>query len=171
MALTILLVFWFSFGRENNALMGGIMVSMIVFAGMVSYILQCVAFIRLRRIHPDLPRPYRSPYGVFGAVVVIGISAITLGELEYGASKSVRAAAARAALGEFLLALEVAPFDTTAAHDYGRIRAALERGGRPIGPLDTLIAAHALALGVVLVSHNAREFGRVAGLRVDDWMN
>ena len=101
----------------------------------------------------------------------VGISTITLGELEYGASKSVRAAAARAALGEFLLALEVAPFDTTAAHDYGRIRAALERGGRPIGPLDTLIAAHALALGVVLVSHNAREFGRVAGLRVDDWMN
>ncbi|MCU9947712.1 amino acid permease [Pseudomonas sp. PDM13] len=78
LALSILLVFWFSFGRENNALMGGIMVSMIVFAGMISYILQSVAFIRLRRLHPDLPRPYRSPYGVFGALVVIGISAITL---------------------------------------------------------------------------------------------
>lgn len=78
LALTILLVFWFGFGRENNALMGGIMVSMIVFAGMISYILQSVAFIRLRRLHPGLPRPYRSPYGVFGALVVIGVSAITL---------------------------------------------------------------------------------------------
>ncbi len=101
----------------------------------------------------------------------VGISAITLGELEYGASKNARSAVARAALGEFLLPLEVAAFDAAAAHDYGRIRAALERGGKPIGPLDTLIAAHALALGVVLVSHNAREFGRIAGLRVDDWMN
>lgn len=78
LALTILLVFWFGFGRENNALMGGIMVSMIVFAGMISYILQSVAFIRLRRLYPDLPRPYRSPYGVLGALVVIGVSAITL---------------------------------------------------------------------------------------------
>lgn len=78
LALTLLLVFWFSFGRENNALMGGIMVSMIVFAGMISYILQSVAFIRLRRLHPQLPRPYRSRYGVTGAVVVIAIAAITL---------------------------------------------------------------------------------------------
>ena len=85
--------------------------------------------------------------------------------------RRARAAVVRAALGEFLLALEVAPFDTTAAHEYGRIRAALERSGKPIDPLDTLIAAHALVLGVVLVSHNAREFGRVAGLRVDHWMN
>lgn len=78
LALTMLLVFWFSFGRENSALMGGVMVSMIVFAGMISYILQSIAFLRLRHLHPELPRPYRSRYGVTGAVVVIAIAAITL---------------------------------------------------------------------------------------------
>lgn len=77
-ALSVLMVFWFAFGRENNALMGGIMVSMIVFAGMISYILQSVAFIRLRRLHPHLPRPYRSRYGVPGAVLVIVVAAVTL---------------------------------------------------------------------------------------------
>ncbi|MBF8741838.1 amino acid permease [Pseudomonas guariconensis] len=77
-AFGLLLVLWFSFGRENPALMGGIMVSMIVFAGMVSYILQSIAFIRLRKRHPQLARPYRSPYGIPGAVLVIVIAAMTL---------------------------------------------------------------------------------------------
>lgn len=77
-AFSLLLVLWFSFGRENPALMGGIMVSMIVFAGMISYILQSVAFIRLRKRHPHLARPYRSPYGIPGAVLVIVIALLTL---------------------------------------------------------------------------------------------
>lgn len=52
---------------------------------------------------------------------------------------------------------------------YGRLRWALERAGRPIGPLDTIIAAHSMALGAILVTNNAREFGRVNGLRCEDW--
>jgi tRNA(fMet)-specific endonuclease VapC len=100
----------------------------------------------------------------------VGLSSITLAELSFGAAKSNRAAQSRAALREFLLALEVAPFDDSAAVEYGAIRAALTRRGTPIGPLDTLIAAHAAALNAVLVTHNTREFGRIDGLRVEDWL-
>lgn len=100
----------------------------------------------------------------------VGISSITLGELAFGAAKSSRPKESNAALGEFLLALEVATFDGSAAMHYGTIRASLARGGTPIGPLDTLIAAHALAIDAVLVTHNTREFARVEGLRLDDWL-
>jgi len=100
----------------------------------------------------------------------VGISAITLGELAFGAAKSNRAMDAQGALSEFLLPLEVAPFDERAAMQYGPIRASLARRGKPIGPLDTLIASHALAIDVILVTHNTREFGRVEGLRVEDWL-
>ena len=61
------------------------------------------------------------------------------------------------------------PFDDRAAGAYGRVRAHLERAGTPIGPFDALIAAHALSLDLILVSHNEREFQRVNGLRVEDW--
>jgi tRNA(fMet)-specific endonuclease VapC len=104
------------------------------------------------------------------AIGQVGLSSITLAELEFGAAKSQRSGQARLALVEFLLPLEVGPFDEAAAAAYGTLRAALEKKGRPIGPLDTLIAAHALALGAVLVSHNTREFARVPGLAVEDWV-
>jgi len=68
-----------------------------------------------------------------------------------------------------LLPLEVLAFGPEAAAAYGRIRAALERVGKPIGPLDTLIAAHAVSLGVTLVTNNVREFERVPNLDVEDW--
>jgi tRNA(fMet)-specific endonuclease VapC len=100
----------------------------------------------------------------------VGISSITLSELSYGAAASAKPAGNLEALREFLLPLEIAPYDDACAFVYGTIRAALERKGRPIGSLDTLIAAHALALDAVLVSHNTREFGRVASLRVEDWL-
>ena len=99
----------------------------------------------------------------------VGLSTITLAELEFGAAKSQQPARARAALREFLLPLEVVTFDEAAAEAYGTVRAAMEKKGRPIGPLDTLIAAHALALGTVLVTNNTREFRRVPGLSVEDW--
>jgi tRNA(fMet)-specific endonuclease VapC len=99
----------------------------------------------------------------------VGISCITLAELELGAAKSGRATEARSALAEFLLPLEIATFDERAAGVYGRVRAGLERKGRPIGPLDTLIAAHALSLGVVLVTNNLREFRQVSELSVETW--
>jgi len=101
----------------------------------------------------------------------VGISSITLGELAFGASKSSRAKESYAALGEFLLPLDVAEFGERAAMQYGEVRALLAREGIPIGPLDTLIAAHALSIEATLVTHNTREFKRVQGLRVEDWLN
>ncbi|HWH42449.1 MAG TPA: PIN domain-containing protein, partial [Usitatibacter sp.] len=80
---------------------------------------------------------------------------------------SLPAIDARGALSEFLVPLEVAPSDERAAMQYGPIRASLERRGKPIGPLDTLIASNALAIDVLLFTHNTREFGRVEGLRVE----
>lgn len=100
----------------------------------------------------------------------VGISSITLSELAYGAAKSQSPDRSRAALEEFLLPLVVAPYDDACAFAYGEIRATLANAGTPIGPLDTLIAAHALALDVTLVTHNRREFERVPNLRVDDWL-
>lgn len=99
----------------------------------------------------------------------VGVSSITIAELSYGVEKSSRPTQNRVALGGFLLPLEIVAFGPEAAAAYGRIRATLERAGTPIGPLDTLIAAHALSLGVTLVTNNTREFERVPGVRVEDW--
>ncbi len=99
----------------------------------------------------------------------IGISSITLAELEYGVSKSAHPERNREALRMFTIPLEVAPFDDASAEHYGKVRSTLEAAGSPIGPLDTLIAAHGLALNAVVVTNNTREFKKVAGLRVEDW--
>jgi tRNA(fMet)-specific endonuclease VapC len=104
------------------------------------------------------------------AVGDVGISSITLAELRHGVAKNAQLEQNRAALDQFLLPLDIAAFDDLAADSYGTVRAALETEGRPIGPLDTLIAGHALSLNVVLVTHNVAEFQRVAGLRIDDWL-
>ncbi len=98
------------------------------------------------------------------------VSSITVSELEYGASKSSSPARNRAVVARFLAPLDTAAFDDRAAAVYGHIRATLERRGTPIGPLDFLIAAHALSLGCTLVTHNTREFRRVPGLTVEDWV-
>ena len=100
----------------------------------------------------------------------VGISSITLGELAFGAEKSSRPEDARAALDEFLLALEIAAFDEHAAMSYGEVRGSLARHGKPIGPLDTLIGSHAHVMDVVLVTHNTREFAQIEGLRLEDWI-
>jgi len=100
----------------------------------------------------------------------IGISAITLAELEYGAAKSAQLRKNRETLKQFVSTLDVAAFDSQATEVYGDIRAELERRGRPIGAMDLLIAAHALSLGVRLATNNVREFKRVHGLRVENWI-
>lgn len=100
----------------------------------------------------------------------IGISAVTLAELRYGVFKSQHQAKNQAALDEFVLPLEVAAFGEQATVAYGVLRAALGKQGTPIGPLDTMIAAHALSLGVPLVTNNTREFNRVPELTVVDWI-
>ena len=99
----------------------------------------------------------------------IGVSSVTAAELSYGAEKSAAVEQNREALSRFLLPLEVLAFGDEAAAAYGRVRAALEKAGTPIGPLDTLIAAHAVGLGVTLVTNNVREFSRVPGLELEDW--
>lgn len=99
----------------------------------------------------------------------IGISAITAAELAYGVAKS-GSARNRTALEKFLVPLEIAAFNADAWWRYGDIRADLERRGQPIGSLDTLIAAHAMALNTTLVTNNMMEFSRVPGLRVENWV-
>lgn len=101
----------------------------------------------------------------------IGISAITIAELQYGVHKSQHIEQNQRALEQFLIPLICIPFDDQAAVTYGGIRATLEAQGTPIGALDTLIAAQALSLDVALVTNNTREFSRVPGLQVIDWAN
>ena len=103
------------------------------------------------------------------AVGEIGISVVTLAELEYGVSASSRPARNREALDQFVSPLEIAPFDRQATGAYGRLRAVLEKKGQPIGSMDLLIAAHAVSLNVRLITHNEREFRRVSGLKIEDW--
>ena len=103
------------------------------------------------------------------AVGDIGISVITLAELQYGASKSSQPKRNHEALQQFVSPLRVADFDRRASAVYGDLRPKLERRGRPIGAMDLLIAAHALSLGVPLVTNNEKEFRRVAGLVVENW--
>ena len=100
----------------------------------------------------------------------IGISWVTLAELEFGVAKSQQLEKNQEALDEFLLPLEIASFDREMARVYGRIRATLEKKGTPIGSLDTMIGAHALTLGVTLATNNVREFSRIKGLTIVDWL-
>lgn len=99
----------------------------------------------------------------------IGISSITLSELRYGVAKSSHREKNAKALDEFIIPLELVSYDEAAAHAYGDIRAALEKAGTPIGSMDMLIAAHAVSLGIPLVTNNTREFLRVPSLKVIDW--
>lgn len=100
----------------------------------------------------------------------VGLSAISLAELEFGLHAGGRYAQKNPALQQALLPFERFAFDPVdCVFHYGRIRAALEQKGKTIGPLDLLIAAHALALDATLITHNTREFGRVADLEVEDW--
>lgn len=103
------------------------------------------------------------------AIGDIGISSITLAELRYGVSKSLHVEKNRQALEEFVLPLEIADFDERAAGEYGIIRAELEKAGKPIGAMDMLIGAHAVALGVTLVTNNVKEFKQIKSLKIVDW--
>jgi tRNA(fMet)-specific endonuclease VapC len=99
----------------------------------------------------------------------VHLSSIVVSELSYGAQKGRWKKANMALLEQFLLDFSIAVFDELAAHTCGAIRAALEKKGKPIGPMDTLIAAHAVSLKMTLVTHNVREFNRVSGLKVENW--
>ena len=116
----------------------------------------------------------RKPVGVlarFGELRPgdVGMSVITYLELVYGAWKSRNTEANLANIEELRGIIPVQPLGPEAATQYGRLRADLERQGTPIGAFDLLIAAQALSLGLILVTNNSREFGRVKGLRVENW--
>jgi tRNA(fMet)-specific endonuclease VapC len=102
------------------------------------------------------------------AMAEVGISVITEAELLFGLARRPEATKLKTVVEEFLLRVEVLPWDSAAAQQYARIRATLEGGGEPMGNLDLMIAAQALASGLVLVSSDA-VFRRVKGLKIEDW--
>jgi tRNA(fMet)-specific endonuclease VapC len=99
----------------------------------------------------------------------VAVSVITEAELRTGAAKSTAAAKTLRLLENFLRPLSILEFTSGDAATYAQVRAKLERAGTPIGPLDTLIAAQAVARKLVLVTNNEREFGRVASLHIQNW--
>lgn len=99
-----------------------------------------------------------------------GISSITFAELAFRAGNSSQVERNLERLQALATTVAVLPFDADAGLAYGRLRADLKRRGELIGPLDMLIAGHALATGLVLVTNNLREFSRVAGLRCETWV-
>jgi tRNA(fMet)-specific endonuclease VapC len=122
----------------------------------------CVDYLNGR--HPTVTRSIlkRSPDDLC-------VSSIVAAELRYGAEKSAHRQRNHHRLDLFLTEIQCVDFDAVAAASYGRVRAALERRGRLIGAYDMQIAAHALALRLVLVSDNVREFRRVPGLKIENW--
>ena len=97
------------------------------------------------------------------------VSSVVVGELRYGAEKSLHRQRNHARLDVLLAEIPCVDFNRNAASLYGRVRAALEKRGALIGPYDLQIAAHALALGLVLVSDNVREFRRIRALKIENW--
>ncbi|MCP4351150.1 MAG: type II toxin-antitoxin system VapC family toxin [Desulfobacterales bacterium] len=100
----------------------------------------------------------------------IGISSITVSELQYGVAKSNRKSENARRLSEFLLPFDILPYDSKAASVYGRIRSQLEDAGQTIGPLDMLIGAHALSQNLIIVTNDTKEFSRIDRLTVENWV-
>lgn len=119
----------------------------------------------LRRRQPVLGR-WQEAVGLASPLV---LSSLVLHELEAGADLSARPAIHRVRLHELLAFADIVEFDADDARAAGRVRASLQRSGRPIGPVDTLIAGQALARGWTMVTQNVRHFGRVDGLAIIDW--
>ena len=99
----------------------------------------------------------------------IAISSITVSELHYGARKSGRIKKNIKRIEEFIYPFDVLAYDEAASQEYGKIRAHLEKNGLVIGPLDMLIAAHAVSRHLILITNNTQEFKRVTSLQVENW--
>jgi len=97
------------------------------------------------------------------------ISSVSLGELIYGAERSSQTERNMADIEGLIARMEVAAFEEHAAEHFGQVRAELYRAGQPIGPYDMMIAGHARAMGLILVTNNIKEFERVPGLRLENW--
>lgn len=123
----------------------------------------CIALIQNRSVAARR----RLRFAETGSVV---LSAVVFFELKSGAFGSARVDENLAALSRFVSRVPVVDFDEGDAAEAARIRVDLHRTGRPIGPYDTLIAGQARARGLVLATNNVREFSRVPGLVVEDWL-
>jgi tRNA(fMet)-specific endonuclease VapC len=99
----------------------------------------------------------------------IGISTITLAELQFGIYKSTNPEKNLNALNQFIIPLKIIDFDYKATIEYGLIRADLEKKETPIGPLDTLIGAHARSAGLTIITNNEKEFNRIPNLSIENW--
>ena len=102
------------------------------------------------------------------AMSEVGVSAVTEAELRFGAARKPQAARLRLAVEEFLLRVEILPWDSSAASYYATLRGAMEDSGTPMGNLDMMIAAQAIAADAILVTHD-RVFQRVKHLKIEDW--
>ena len=130
---------------------------------MTLYLLDTNTVSDLVRQHPVVARRV-----VAVQMASLCISAITEGELVYGLAKRPDATRLHAVVQQFLLRVDVLPWDRAAARHYGMLRALMERKGQTLTPLDLQIAAHALSVGAVLVTNDG-VFKQVAGLRLEDW--
>lgn len=124
----------------------------------------CIALIN----NTSAPARRRLNVAASGSVVM---SAIVLFELLHGARKSGRPDANLAAIRNFFMLVPAIEFDNDDAEEASRVRRELEGAGTPIGPYDTLIAGHARSRGYALATNNGKEFGRVSGLVVEDWLH
>lgn len=132
---------------------------------MLRYMLDTNICIYVMKRHPS---ELRERFNRFAEQLCI--STIVLGELYYGAEKSARPSANLQAVEKFCEHMEIRPFSVKAAAVYGRMRAELARRGTPIGALDLLIGAHACAEDLTLVTNNVREFERLPGLVLENWV-
>lgn len=101
----------------------------------------------------------------------MAISTVTVGELIFGAERSAKPEQNLADIEGLIARLEVLDFDTDAATHFGQIRAELYSKGQPIGPYDMMIVGHARSKGLILVTNNTKEFKRVDGLRIENWVS
>ena len=124
----------------------------------------CMCIFLIRAKHPEIKKRFTN-----FEVGELAISSITESELRHGAEKSLDPAKNHQQLDLFLLSIPVLPYGDECAKHYGKIRRDLEVAGTPIGSMDLLIAAHGRAAGLIVVTHNTREFNRVSGLVVEDW--
>lgn len=102
-------------------------------------------------------------------VMQVCISAVTRAELRFGVQRLAVPNRLAAEVEKFLSGVHTLAWDEVAADQFAEVRAALERGGTPIGSMDTMIAAHAKAINAILVTNNVRHFGRVQGLAIQNW--
>jgi len=100
----------------------------------------------------------------------IGVSSITVAEMEFGIAKSSNPKQAESKLYEFLVPFEIYDFNASSARHYGRIRAELTKNGTPIGPMDMLIASIAMANDMTIVTNNVKEFERIGELQIENWI-